>query len=397
MRDPDARWSAGCPQALTIVIEVQAPRYNGRTMQVKAAVHYVAGQGVEIEMLELEEPKSHEVRVRYVASGVCHSDLHHIQGLVPHPSPVVYGHEGAGIVEAVGPDVTSVQVGDHVLTSYIPSCGRCYYCTVGRPNLCELRDRPRHLLLDGTSRFKKSGQDVYQYLQLGTYSEMATVPDVSVIPIRKDAPLEVVCLVSCGVMTGAGSVMNRAQVKPGSTVVVFGCGGIGLNAIQAAALVGASKIVAVDVIDQKLEWAKEFGATHTVNSSQFEDPLAEIKQICGRDGADYAIEAVGIQQTMEQAFHSIHRGGTAVMIGVPPAGMRLSIDPTMLLQERILTGTSFGSTRQRVDLPMIVDMFMDGKYKLRELISREVELEDLNDAYDRLIKGEVKRSVVRYS
>jgi Zn-dependent alcohol dehydrogenase len=225
---------------------------------------------------------------------------------------------------------------------------------------------------------------------------MATVPDVSVIPIRKDAPLEVVCLVSCGVMTGAGSVINRAQVKPGSTVAVFGCGGIGLNAIQAAALVGAAKIVAVDVFDQKLEWAKEFGATHTLNSTQVDDPVAAVKQICGRDGADYAIEAVGIQQTMEQAFHSVHRGGTAVMIGVPPAGMRLSIDPTLLLQERILTGTSFGSTRQRLDLPMLVDMFMDGRYKLRELISREVELEDLNDAYDRLIKGEVKRSVVRY-
>ena len=163
-------------------------------MQVKAAVHYTAGQGVEIEMLDLEEPRTHEVRVRYLASGVCHSDLHHIQGLVPHPSPVVYGHEGAGIVEAVGPDVSGVRVGDHVLTSYIPSCGRCYYCTIGRPNLCDLRDRPRHLLLDGTSRFKKGGQDIYQYLQLGTYAEMATVPDVSVIPIRKDAPLDVVCL-----------------------------------------------------------------------------------------------------------------------------------------------------------------------------------------------------------
>src|SRR5918911_1035252 len=279
-------------------------------MQVQAAVHYQPGQGVEIEMLDLEEPRAHEVRVRYVASGVCHSDLHHIQGIVPHPTPVVFGHEGAGIIEAVGPDVTGVQVGDHVLTSYIPSCGRCWYCTIGRPNLCDLRDMPRYLLHDGTSRFKKGDQDIYQYLQLGTYSERATVPDVSVIPIRKDAP---------------------------------------------------------------------------------------VKEICGRDGADYAIEAVGIQKTMEQAFHSVHRGGTAVMIGVPPAGMRLSIDSTLLLQERILTGTRFGSTPQRVDLPMIVDMFMDGKYKLRELISREVELEDLNDAYDRLIKGEVKRSVVRYT
>ena len=204
-------------------------------MQVKAAVHYQPGQGVEIEMLDLEEPRTHEVRVRYVASGVGHSDLHHIQGLVPHPTPVVFGHEGAGIVEAVGPDVSGVRVGDHVLTSYIPSCGRCYYCTIGRPNLCELRDRPRYQPLDGTCRFKQGDQNVYQYLQLGTYAEMATVPDVSVIPIRMDARLEVVCLVSCGVMTGAGSVLNRAQVKAGSTVVVFGCGGIGLNATQAAA------------------------------------------------------------------------------------------------------------------------------------------------------------------
>src|SRR5438105_14399970 len=211
-------------------------------MQVKAAVHYVPGQNVEIEMLELEEPRTPEVRLRYVASGVCHSDLHQILGIVPHPTPVVYGHEGAGVVEAVGPDVTGVRVGDHVLTSYIPSCGRCYYCTIGRPNLCELRDKPRYLLLDGTSRFKKGGQDVYQYLQLGTYAERATVPDVSVIPIRKDAPLEVICLVSCGVMTGFGSVVNRAQVKPGSTVVVYGCGGIGLNASRGAALGGGERV-----------------------------------------------------------------------------------------------------------------------------------------------------------
>ncbi|MGE3273005.1 MAG: Zn-dependent alcohol dehydrogenase [Chloroflexota bacterium] len=367
-------------------------------MQVKAAVHYgTPGEPVEIEMLELEEPRAHEVRVKYVASGVCHSDLHHIQGLVPHPSPIVYGHEGAGIVEAVGPDVSGVQVGDHVLTSYIPSCGRCWYCTIGRGNLCELRDKPRYLMHDGTSRFKKGDQDIYQYLQLGTYAEKATVPDVSVIPIRKDAPMEVICLVSCGVMTGFGSVVNRAQVKPGSTVVVYGCGGIGLNAIQAAALVGARMVVAVDVFDQKLEWAKEFGATHTVNASQVEDPVAKVKELCGRDGADYAIEAVGIQTTMEQAFHSIHRGGTCVLIGVPPTGMKISFEPTMFLQERVLTGASFGGTRQRVDLPMIVDMFMDGKYKLRELISREVDLEDLNNAYDRLVKGEVKRSVIRYA
>ena len=365
-------------------------------MLAKAAVHYEVGQGLEIEQLELLEPRKGEVLVRYVASGVCHSDLHHIQGKVPHPTPVVFGHEGGGIVEAVGPDVSIVQVGDHVLTSYIPSCGRCPWCVTGRPNMCDLRDKPRHLLHDGTSRFRKGNQEIYQYLQVSTYADRAVVPEVSLVPIRKDAPLDVICLVSCGVMTGAGSVMNRAKVTPGSSVAVFGCGGIGLNAIQMASIMGASKVIAVDVFDQKLEWSKEFGATHLVNSSQ-EDPVARIHEICGRGGADYAIEAVGIQKTMEQAVEAIHRGGTAVMIGVAPTGTRISIETTMLLQERIVTGTSFGSSRQRVDLPMIVDMFMDGKYKLRELISQQIDLEDLNKAYEELERGEVRRSVVVYN
>lgn len=365
-------------------------------MLAKAAVHYEVGQGLEIEQLELLEPRKGEVLVRYVASGVCHSDLHHIQGKVPHPTPVVFGHEGAGIVEAVAPDVTLVKVGDHVLTSYIPSCGRCTYCVTGRPNLCDLRDQPRHVLHDGTSRFRKGNQEIYQYLQVSTYADRAVVPEVSLIPIRKDAPLDVICLVSCGVMTGAGSVMNRAKVTPGSSVAVFGCGGIGLNAIQMASIMGASKVIAVDVFDQKLEWSKEFGATHLVNATQV-DPVEKIHEICGRGGADYAIEAVGIQQTMEQAVVAVHRGGTAVMIGVAPTGTRISIETPMLLQERIVTGTSFGSSRQRVDLPMIVDMFMDGKYKLRELISQQIDLEDLNKAYEELERGEVRRSVVVYN
>jgi S-(hydroxymethyl)glutathione dehydrogenase/alcohol dehydrogenase len=364
-------------------------------MQAKAAVHYEGTQALEIEQLEVLPPREGEVTLRYVASGVCHSDLHHIQGRVAHPTPVVYGHEGAGIVEQVGAGVTSVSPGDHVLTSYIQSCGRCYYCTIGRGNLCDLRDKPRHLLLDGTSRFKKGDSDIYQYLRLGTYAERATVPEVAVIPIRKDVPLEVCCLISCGVTAGAGAVINRAKVTPGSDVAVFGCGGVGLNAIQAAALMGAARIIAVDVFDQKLEWSKEFGATHLVNASK-EDPVERIQAICPRGGADYAIEAIGHEKTMEQTFASIHRGGTAVLIGVPADGARISFEPTMFLQERILTGASFGGSRQRVDLPMFVDLFMEGKYKLRELVSREIELEDLNDAYAALERGEVRRSVVVY-
>lgn len=366
-------------------------------MQTKAAVLYEAGgSGFEIEQLELLEPRSGEVLIRYVASGVCHSDLHYVQGKVSHPLPAVLGHEGAGIVEAVGPNVTAVSVGDHVLTSYIPSCGTCKWCTIGRPRMCDLTLKPRHVMFDGTSRFRKGNQEIYHMNHLSTFSERAVVPQVSVVPIRKDAPLDVVCLVSCGVMTGAGAVMNRAKIEPGSTVAVWGCGGIGLNAIQMASIMGASKVIAVDVLPQKLEWSREFGATHLVDGSK-EDVVARIQEICGEGGADYAIEAVGLKSTMEQAFHAIHRGGMAVMIGIVPEGTTLTVDPFMLLQERILTGTGFGSTRQRVDLPMLVNMFMDGKYKLRELISQFVELEDINRAYEQLEAGEVRRSVIRYA
>jgi len=366
-------------------------------MQARAAVLYAPAQPLELDDLELLPPRRGEVLVRYVASGVCHSDLHIIQGLVAHPVPVVLGHEGAGIVEAVGPEVETVHVGDHVLTSYVPSCGRCHWCVVGRPNLCDLRDQPRHVLHDGTARFHaRDGSEVFQYLQVASYAERAVLPEQNVIPIRKDAPLDVVCLVSCGVMTGAGAVINRAQVRPGSNVVVFGCGGVGLNAIQAAALMGAGKVIAVDVFDHKLDWSREFGATHTVNA-RTTDAVAKIQELCGRGGADYAIEAIGGAPTIEQAFASVHRGGTVVVIGVSPDGTRISIDPQMLLQERVLTGTSFGSARQRVDLPMLVDLFMDGRYKLRELISRQVALDELNSAYDALQRGEVRRSVVVYS
>jgi S-(hydroxymethyl)glutathione dehydrogenase / alcohol dehydrogenase len=217
-----------------------------------------------------------------------------------------------------------------------------------------------------------------------------------VVAIRKDAPLDVVCLVSCGVMTGAGAVINRARVAPGANVAVFGCGGVGLNAIQAAALMGAGRVIAVDVFDHKLEWAREFGATDLVNAAG-SDPVAQIHALCGRGGADYAIEAIGGARTIEQAFNAVHRGGTVVVIGVSPDGTRVSIDPSLLLQERVLTGTSFGSSRQRVDLPMLVDLFMAGKYKLRELISRRVGLDELNHAYELLQQGEVRRSVVVYS
>jgi len=364
-------------------------------MKATAAVLYEIKKPLVVEEVELLEPGPHEVLVRWTANGVCHSDFHIINGDVPHPLPVVLGHEAAGVVERVGPNVETVKAGDHVCSSYIPSCGKCGYCIGGQPTMCALRDKPRWLMLDGTTRFRKNGTSLNHYLQVAGYASHSVLMEESVIPIRKDAPLDVVCLVSCGVLAGAGPVFNRAKVPPGASVAVFGCGGVGLNTIQAARLVGAGKIIAVDVMPQKLAWAEEFGATHLVNAAT-EDPVARVQALSGTGGVDFAFEMVGTQATVEQAFQSTHRGGTCVMVGVCPAGTRLSIDPGLLLQQRVLTGSSFGAGHQRTDVPMLIDLYMSGKYKLNELITRRVPLTDLNHAFDLMLKGEVKRSVVVY-
>lgn len=362
---------------------------------MKAAVLYQTKQPLVVEELDLLEPRAGEVLVRYVASGVCHSDLHVVEGLMGHPLPVVLGHEGAGVVEEVGPGVTRVKPGDHVLTSYIPYCGTCRFCAVGRPNLCTLRDSPRHVMLDGTTRFHKNGQEIYQLLQVGSYAQRAVLLEQGVVPIRKDAPLDVVCLVSCGVMTGVGAAINRAKVAPGSSVAVVGCGGVGLNVIQGARLAGAARIVAVDSVRFKLELAQEFGATHLVDALH-EDPVSRVREITGGWGADYSFEVIGKIATMEQAFDMVHRGGTVVIVGVAPDGARLAIDPRMLLQEKVLTGTSFGSARQQADLPMLVDLYMEGKLKLNQLISARRPLEEINEAFEALNEGEVARTVLVY-
>jgi S-(hydroxymethyl)glutathione dehydrogenase/alcohol dehydrogenase len=364
-------------------------------MQANAAVLYEAKKPLVVEDVELLEPGPHEVQVRWVANGVCHSDLHVMTGDYPHPLPVILGHEAAGVVEKVGPGVETVTPGDHVCSSYIPSCGRCWYCIGGQPTMCALRDKPRWFMLDGTSRFRKNGQPLHHFLQVAGYATHSVLPEQSVIPIRKDAPLDLACLVSCGVLAGAGPVFNRAKVPPGASVAVFGCGGVGLNTIQAARMVGAGKIIAVDVNRQKLTWAEEFGATHTVDASK-EDPVARVHAISGMGGVDFAFEVVGTQKTIEQALASTHRGGTCVVVGVSPAGTRLSIDPGMLLQQRVLTGTSFGGGHQRTDVPLLLDLFMDGKYQLKELVSRRLPLGELNHAFDLMKQGEVKRSVIVY-
>src|SRR5438093_1446441 len=364
-------------------------------MRVNAAVMYEIKTPVVVEDVEVLEPQAHEVLVRWVANGVCHSDLHVITGDYPHPLPVVLGHEAAGVVERVGPGVETVKPGDHVCSSYIPSCGKCGYCIGGQPTMCALRDKPRWLMLDGTTRFRKNGTSLHHFLQVAGYATHSVLPEESVIPIRKDAPLDVVCLVSCGVLAGAGPVFNRAKVPPGASVAVFGCGGLGLNTIQAARLVGAGQLIACDVVKQKLAWAEEFRATHVVDASK-EDPVARVQALSGRSGVDFAFEVVGTQRTVEQALLSTHRGGTCVVVGVSPAGTRVSIDPGLLLQQRVLTGSSFGAGHQRTDVPMLIDMYMSGKYRLNELINRRRPLKDLNHAFDLMLQGEVKRSIVVY-
>ena len=262
--------------------------------------------------------------------------------------------------------------------------------------MCALRDKPRWFMLDGTSRIRSNnGVPLHVFLQVAGYSTHTVLPEPSVIPIRADAPLDVVCLVSCGVLAGAGPVFNRAKVPPGATVAVWGCGGVGLNTIQAARMVGAGKIIAVDVMKQKLQWAEEFGATHVVDASRT-DPVSEVQKLSGMGGVDFAFEVVGTQKTIEQALLATHRGGTCVVVGVSPAGTRLSIDPLLFLQQRVLTGTSFGGGRQRTDVPMLIDLYMDGKYKLDEMITRRVGLDELNSAFEAMVAGEVKRSVVVY-
>lgn len=364
-------------------------------MQATAAVLYEVKKPVVIEDVEVLEPGPHEVLVHWAANGVCHSDLHVITGDYPHPLPVVLGHEAAGVVEKIGPGVETVKPGDHVCSSYIPSCGRCSYCIGGQPTMCALRDKPRWFMLDGTTRFRRNGQPLHHFLQVSGYATHAVLLEQGVIPIRADAPLDVVCLVSCGVLAGAGPVFNRAKVPPGASVAVWGCGGVGLNTIQAARMLGAGKIIAVDVMRQKLAWAEEFGATHTVDASK-EDSVAAVQRLSGTGGVDFSFEVVGTQKTIEQAVLATHRGGTCVIVGVSPAGTRISVDPSLFLQQRILTGSSFGGGHQRTDVPMLIDLYMSGKYKLDELISRRLPLTELNEGFDLMLQGEVKRSVIVY-
>jgi S-(hydroxymethyl)glutathione dehydrogenase/alcohol dehydrogenase len=365
---------------------------------MKAAVFYEYNAPLKIEEIDIDKPKRGEVLVKIAASGVCHSDLSVMNGTLPFPPPpVVLGHEGAGVVQEVGADVATVSPGDHVILSWRPSCGKCGYCATGRPQLCQTSSMQllQGRLPDGTTRLHKGALDIGHFTGVASFAEYAVVPESGVVKIRSDVPLDAAALVGCGVMTGVGAVINTAKVEPGASVVVIGCGGVGLNVVQGAVLAGAEKVIAVDLNPRKLEWARQFGATHIVNPTEG-DPITQVFSLTDGLGADYAFEVIGRADTAVQAYHSIRPGGMAVVVGVAKPDDMMVIPALSLLQEKTLTGSIYGSARPSVDMPKLIDLYMSKKLKLDELVSRRIKLEQINDAFEWMEKGEVARSVIIY-
>lgn len=362
---------------------------------MKAAVQYETGKPMVVDDVTLEDPQQNEVRVKIVASGVCATDWHFIKGDMPAPMPVVMGHEGAGIVEKVGPGVTSVAPGDHVLMMVAFSCGKCRYCVEGRPTRC-VENLPIQMMASlpgGATRLRKNGKPVNHIFGLAAFAEYAVVHERSLIKIRKDAPLDKVCLMGCGTTTGLGAAINTTRMKAGETVVVYGCGGVGLSAIMGAKLAGAGKLIAVSRSDRKLDMAKQFGADYVIKSGTV-DPVAKVKELTG-GGADYAIEAVGKGEVMMQAFGSIHAGGKCVIAGMAPLTEILTIMPFEFLLGKTIVGTVQGDIVAPIEVPRYIDMYMDGKLPLDKMITNTYKLSQINEAFAALEKSEVIRSVVK--
>jgi S-(hydroxymethyl)glutathione dehydrogenase/alcohol dehydrogenase len=359
---------------------------------MKAAIFHGAQQPLTFEDVEIDNPIEHEVRVRVVGSGVCHSDLHFIDGYYEFPSPAILGHEAAGIVEAVGPQVEEFKPGDHVIACLSVFCGRCDYCLTGRTNLCQSRPiRPK----DAPPRLSWMREPLNQFANLSAYAEQMLVHSNALVRVDDDLPLERMALIGCGVTTGVGAVLNTARIEAGSVVAVWGCGGVGLSAIQGARIGGARKIIAVDVHDHKLEKARELGATDIVNASNV-DPVEAIRAMTN-GGVEYAFEAIGLKRAAEQCFESLRPGGTATIIGMIPMGQKVELDGNSFLRERKIQGSSMGSNRFKVDMPKYIDFYRQGRLKLDEMITRTIGLEDLNDAFRAMKAGEVARQVISFN
>lgn len=362
---------------------------------MRAAVLYEPGQRLRVEEVDLAAPQAGEVRVRVAAAGVCHSDYHFMRGDLVGNLPVVLGHEGAGVVEEVGPNVTGLEQGDHVVLLWRLSCGRCEFCSKGRPALCPVGAAVRATgrMPDGTSRLSREGVEIRHFLGVSCFAEQVVCPERAALKIPDDVPLPIAAVAGCAVMTGVGAVINTARVEPGSTVLVIGAGGVGLCAVMGAVLAGAARIVAADVNPLKLELATSFGATDAIDASS-EDVVEAARELTG-GGVDYAFEVIGLADTVTQAVRSLRAGGTAVAIGVAPAGAAAQVSLGELVRdEKTLKGSIYGSTRPHADFPRLFELYRRGRLPLDRLLTREWPLAQINEAYDAMIAGTVARSVV---
>jgi S-(hydroxymethyl)glutathione dehydrogenase/alcohol dehydrogenase len=367
----------------------------------RAAIAWGPKQPLSIEEVDVMMPRQGEVLVKIVASGVCHTDAFTLSGEDPEGVfPAILGHEGGGIVEAIGEGVTSVAVGDHVIPLYTPECGECKFCTSGKTNLCQKirATQGKGLMPDGTTRFYKDGKPIYHYMGTSTFSEYTVLPEISLAKVNKAAPLEEVCLLGCGVTTGMGAVLNTAKVKAGDTVAIFGLGGIGLSAIIGATMVGASRIIGIDINESKFELAKKLGATDCINPKNFDKPIQEVIVEMTDGGVDFSFECIGNVDVMRSALECCHKGwGESVIIGVAGAGQEISTRPFQLVTGRVWRGTAFGGVKGRSQLPGIVEQYLAGEFKLNDFITHTMPLDEINTAFDLMHEGKSIRSVIHFN
>jgi S-(hydroxymethyl)glutathione dehydrogenase/alcohol dehydrogenase len=372
----------------------------GNVIKCRAAVAWEAGKPLSIEEVEVAPPKAGEVRVKIVASGVCHTDAYTLSGKDSEGIfPVIFGHEGGGIVESVGEGVTSVQPGDHVIPLYIPECRECKFCTSGKTNLCgKIRvTQGKGMMPDGTSRFTCKGQTIFHYMGTSTFSEYTVMPEIAVAKVSKEAPLEKVCLLGCGITTGYGAALNTAKVEPGSTVAVFGLGGVGVSVIQGAKAAGAKRIIGVDINESKYDFAHKMGATECINPKNYDKPIQEVLVELTDGGVDYSFEAIGNPMTMRAALEACHKGwGVSTIIGVAEAGKTIETRPFQLVTGRVWKGTAFGGVKGRSELPGIVDKYLAGELKVDEYVTFTYPLEEINEAFHVMHEGKSIRSVVLF-
>ncbi|MFH4666067.1 S-(hydroxymethyl)glutathione dehydrogenase/class III alcohol dehydrogenase [Vibrio cidicii] len=366
----------------------------------RAAVAWAPNQPLKMEEVDVMLPRKGEVLVRIVASGVCHTDAFTLSGDDPEGVfPAILGHEGGGIVEMVGEGVTSVEVGDHVIPLYTAECGECKFCKSGKTNLCSAvrATQGKGLMPDGTTRFYKDGEPIFHYMGCSTFSEYTVLPEISLAKVNKEAPLEEICLLGCGVTTGMGAVMNTAKVKKGDTVAIFGLGGIGLSAIIGARMVGASRIIGIDINEKKFELAKQLGATDYINPQKFDKPIQDVIIEMTDGGVDFSFECIGNVNVMRQALECCHKGwGESVIIGVAGAGQEISTRPFQLVTGRVWRGSAFGGVKGRSQLPGIVEQYLAGEFGLQEFITHTMPLDEINQAFELMHSGESIRSVIHF-